>query len=320
MQSAKLRLIADIGGTRTRFGLSRSGGHPERIRVFDTADCESVVHAVACYLDDLRERPEPVEALFAVASPVTGDRVELTNCPWGFSIEDTRRELGLERLSVVNDVEALAAALPYVEVRDLGKLGGEDTVENAPRAVIAPGTGLGMAGLIPFEGRWLPLASEGGHVSFAAEDETEFRLWRTLARRFGHVSAERLISGPGLVSIYGVLAEVAGKEPEVCRPEDVTERATAKEDSLCAEAVRLFTALLGSVAGDLVLTLGARGGLYIGGGIVRDLGSDFDVALFRDRFAAKGRLSSYLEPIPAYVVQHEYPALLGAAHLSLEES
>lgn len=142
---------------------------------------------------------------------------------------------------------------------------------------------------------------------------------RSLGKRFAHVSAERLISGPGLVNIYNHLAELEGQEPEDCRPEDVSSRAESQSDGLCAEAMRQFTAMLGSVAGDLVMTLGARGGLYIGGGIARDLGPNFDADLFRKRFAAKGRLHDYLASVPAYVIQHRYPALLGAANLRLED-
>jgi len=330
MESSAPRLVGDVGGTRARFALFQPDGSPDggaggglqHIHVVATHECESLVEAVGDYLsqlpDGLAERPRLAEAVFAVAGPVHGDRVQLTNCPWAVSIEETRRELGIERLALVNDVEALAAALPYLNEQDLTKVGGGEAVPDAPRAVIAPGTGLGMAALVPCAGGWLSLASEGGHATFTPNSVFELSLSRELGSELDHVSSERLVSGPGLLHIYRQLAAANGVEPQAERPEDVTERTVTGADALCSEAADRFAQMLGSVAGDLALTLGARGGIYVGGGIARDLGSHFNAPLFRERFEAKGRMRSYLENVPSYLVRHRYPALLGAAHHDLE--
>ena len=238
------------------------------------------------------------EAVFAMALPVEGDRVHLTNSPWDFSIEQTREALGIERLTIINDFSAQALAIPVLGARERRQIGEGKPVEGAPIGVIGPGTGLGVGGLLCIGGTWQPVASEGGHVSLAPRDETDAAVWAQLRRRFGHVSNERVLSGPGLVNLAGALAAIVGNELRIDDPKEVTRRAKARSCPFCVAALERFSALLGAAAGDLALTLCAQGGVYIGGGLVRALGGLFDAERFRAGFVAKGRFEDYLRDVP----------------------
>ena len=309
-----LRLVADLGGTRARFALSEPDGRLFAQAEFDAGAYATPVDAARAYLASAASGAKPGEAVFAVAAPVAGDEVKFTNSPWRLSATALRRDLDLTQARLINDFEAVAWALPRLRPEDLCKICGEAADESSPRAAIGPGTGLGVAGLAPAQDGWAVIGSEGGHCSFAPQDEVDEQIWRILRREFGHVSNERLASGPGLVNLYRALAEIRGEPAAALRPHEVVDRCASGEDAVCAEAVRRFTAALGSAAGDLALALGARGGVYIGGGVVPRLGSTFDVSLFQERFVSKGRLRPYLEPIPVFLIQHPHPALVGAAH------
>jgi glucokinase len=256
-------------------------------------------------------------AVFAVATPVTSDRVALTNSPWVFSIEETRAALGLERLAVINDFTAQALAIPLLQDDERRQIGDGAPVEGEAIGVIGPGTGLGVGGLLPVGTRWQPIPGEGGHASLAPQDEVEDAILVHLRARFGHVSAERVLSGPGLINLATALAAIEGVELEIDDPLQVGERARSGECRFCGAALGRFSAMLGAAAGDLALTLGARGGIYIGGGLVKRLGDLFDDARFRAAFVAKGRLERFLVPIPTYLVTRRDPGLLGAAALAL---
>jgi len=196
----------------------------------------------------------------------------------------------------------------------LRQVGGTQPVAGAAIALIGPGTGLGVSGLFPSrDGSWLPIAGEGGHVTMCASNAREAQIIDTCRLEYPHVSAERLISGMGLTNLYTAIAKLAAAAPQALTPAEVTQRALAGSDPLCAEALQTFCAMLGSVSGNLALTLGAGGGLYVGGGIVPKLGDYFHRSPFRERFEAKGRFAGYLSPIPAYVIHAQNPALLGAA-------
>jgi glucokinase len=255
--------------------------------------------------------------VFAVATPVTGDHIALTNSPWAFSIEATRRALGLERLRVVNDFTAQALAIPLLQADEREPIGGGEPVAGEAIGVIGPGTGLGVAGLLPVGAAWLPIPGEGGHVSLAPQDEVGAAVLAVLRTRFGHVSNERVLSGPGLINLATALAALDGVELSIAEPLQVPERARSGECRFCRAALERFSAMLGSAAGDLALTLGARGGIYIGGGLCKRLDELFDHARFRAAFVAKGRLAYFLEPIPTYLVTRRDPGLLGAAALAL---
>ncbi len=306
-------LLGDVGGTHARFALCTAAGI-EQVQVLACADYPTLTDAVAHYLAAVGQ-PSVRHAAIGIANPVYGDAVRMTNHHWAFSIEAVRRALGLTSILVLNDFAVLAQALPFIPASELRQVGGGPAAPDAPRALLGAGTGLGVSGLIPDgHGGWLPLAGEGGHVSFAPFDEREVAVWRIARERFGgHVSAERLLSGPGLEFLHQALAGIDGVAAPPLRAADISARALAGSDPLCVQTLTLFCTLLGTVAGDLAITLGARGGVYIGGGIVPRLGEFFARSPFRARFEDKGRTSAYLRDIPVWVIHSPHPALLGAA-------
>jgi glucokinase len=314
-------LLGDIGATNARFALLDDAGAIHRTRIIACHDHPTIEHAIEAYLaaePNLNESQRPRAAAFAVAGPVTGDQVRLTNHPWAFSIADLRRYFALDRLLVINDFTANALALPHLQPADRAPIGGGTGVAGAPLGIIGPGTGLGVGGLVPSATGWLPIASEGGHVTMAPASEREGAVLDLMRRRFDHVSAERILSGPGLVNLYNALAELDGALAGSYGPAQITDPLTGEVDRHCREAVDMFCAMLGTVAGNLALTIGARGGLYIAGGIVPRLGAVFASSGFRERFERKGRLAPYLAAIPTYVVTHATPAFIGLAALLRE--
>ena len=310
-------LVGDVGGTNARFGLLRKAGEqPVSVRVYSCADFSTIADAVENYLSETGGQ-RPKEAAIAVATAVTGDRIRMTNHVWQFSIEETRRALKLERLDVINDFTALALALPHLKAEEICKTGGGEAVMSAPVALLGAGTGLGVSGLIPGGDEWIPLQGEGGHASFSPVTGQEIEILRILRQRYQHVSAERLLSGPGLVNLYQAHAALERVPAEAYSPADISRKGKEGQCALCAAALESFCAIMGTVAGNLVLTLGARGGVYIGGGIVPGLGRYFLDSRFRQRFEQKGRFSEYLAAIPSFVIVAKYPALIGAASFLL---
>jgi len=313
------RLVADIGGTNARFALAGADGQPYGERVLAASDYPDIVTAITAYLESVVE-PRPTVAALAVAMPITGDWLTMTNNePWSFSIEATRRALGLERLILLNDFTALALVLPRLEAAERHQVGGGLAVPEAPIGLIGPGTGLGVSGLVWSGRRWIPLQTEGGHVTFSPTNEREWEVSRLLHQRFGHVSTERVLSGPGLVNIYQTLAELDGRTALDLEPAAITARALAGDCPACMQTLEIFCAALGAAAGNLALTLGARGGVYLGGGILPRLGNFFERSAFRARFEAKGRFATYLANIPTWVIIAANPGLRGAA-AALESS
>jgi glucokinase len=316
--SRPLRLVGDVGGTHARFALVEPSGALREQRVLASADFRDLAEAVDRYLSAAGVRGID-EAAVAVACPVVGDEVRLTNLDWTFSIAATRERLGLSRLKVLNDFEALALSLPALGAADLEVVLEGERVRGAPCALIGPGTGLGVAGLVPAGDGWVAVPGEGGHRDLAPASPREWRIFERLAERFGHVSAERVLSGPGLVWLYEAICAADGRAAERLEPPEVSARAAAGDRAASGEAAALFSGWLGAVAGDLALTLGARGGVFLGGGLLERMGAAFDRARFAARFLAKGRFESYLRPIPVALVRHPFPALLGAAR-ALEAS
>jgi glucokinase len=308
------RLLADIGGTNARFALETAPGILEKIEVLPGAEYPTLEAALRTYLQRVAATGAVKHAAIGIANPVTGDWVQMTNHHWGFSIESTRQAIGLDSLVVINDFTALALSLPHLPAAELRQVGGGVARPAAVLGLIGPGTGLGVSGLVPDgAGGHIALAGEGGHVSFAPFDERELAVWRFARERHDHVSAERLLSGPGLVLIHEALCHLAGEAYQPATAADITRRALAGEGVRCREAVDVFCAMLGGAAGNLALTLGAVGGIYIGGGIVPRLGALFLDSPFRARFEDKGRFSGYLAAIPVYLIESPYPALIGAS-------
>ena len=307
-------LIADIGATNTRFALVE-GGAIARARAFASDDFASLAGAIDAYLAAETPPRRPSRAVLAVAAPVTGDQVTLTNHPWTFSIDATRRHFGLAELRVINDFVANAIAVPHLTQADRAQIGGGAAVAGAPIGLIGPGSGLGVSMLIPNGETFIPLQGEGGHVTMAPADAREAAVLDRMRARFDHVSAERLLSGPGLVNLYNALCELAGEPAAPLTAAQITDAGIERDYPRAREARDMFCAMLGTVAGNLALTIGAHGGIYIAGGIVPKLGQAFAQSGFRARFEAKGRFHGFMAAIPTYVITHPEPALLGAAKL-----
>lgn len=311
------RLLADVDAAHARFALETAPGRIEAIEVLACDAHSSLLAAVRAYLARTKTRVLR-HAAVAIANPVAGDQVRMTNRPWQFSIEKTRRALGLETLLVVNDFTALAQALPHLRAEHKRQVGGGVPARNAVIGVVGPGTGLGVSGLIPVQDGWITLGSEGGHASFSPHDERELAVLHDAWREFDHVSFERLVSATGIELIYRALAHRAQAKKKPLGVDEIVRRALAGDDALCTETIDCFCAMLGSVAGNLALTLGALGGVYLGGRIVPRLGPLFDHSPFRARFERKGRFSAYLAQIPTYVITAEQPAFLGVAAILAE--
>jgi glucokinase len=307
-------LVADIGATNARFALVDDQGAVVRPRILACGDYPGIEDAVDDYLRS-EDIGRPRAAALAIASAVTGDHVALTNNPWQFSIADLKQRLDLDRLDVVNDFTANALALPRLSPRDRRQVGGGSPVRGTPMGVLGPGSGLGVSGLVPCGDSWTALRGEGGHATMPASSDREDAVLTLMRHRFDHVSAERVLSGPGLVNLYAALAELDGVPTAGYSAAQITDPAIGAADRRCREATEMFCAMLGTVAGNLALTLGARGGVYIAGGIVPKLGPVFDTSPFRARFEAKGRFRNYLAAVPSYVITNPVPAFLGLVGL-----
>jgi len=315
-------LLADIGGTNARFGWLGEGEHQvSQVATLPAADHDGPASAAAAYLADVARTlgaayRAPRAAAFAVATAVAGDHVEFTNSGWAFSTAATQQALGLDTLLVLNDFEALALSLPRLAPGQLRAwpacAAAGQPPQQANLAVIGPGTGLGVAGLVPTAHGWVAVPGEGGHASLAPADDFESALLAAVRRTHGHVSAERLLSGIGLPVLHGAVAAVLGQTVAPLATEDIVEHGLVGTDLLCSRTLDNFCALLGGFAGSVALVLGARGGVYIGGGIVPRLGERFFESQFRQRFEAKGRFQGYLQAIPTLLITDTLAALNGA--------
>ncbi|MBN8506515.1 MAG: glucokinase [Burkholderiales bacterium] len=330
-------LLADVGGSNARFGwVPHAGCVPQHVRTLAVAEYPEFIDAARAYLDSLAHaglpgERQPGSAAFAVATAPGEERVELTNSGWGFSRRRMRQQLGLRGpLLVLNDFEALALSLPSLRANQWQstptQASGDGSALAAPRfdvpvAVVGPGTGLGVAGLLPTRAGWLAVPGEGGHATLAPADDFESALLAAARREFPHVSAERFLSGIGLPVLYRSLAEVRGERalPEV-DAKWIVERALAQDDALASACIESFCAMLGGFAGSVALTFAARGGVFIGGGIVPRLGPVFERSAFRERFEAKGRFSGFLRAVPTALVTDTLVALDGAAQALLQHA
>jgi glucokinase len=307
-------LLGDVGGTNARFAWCLAPHAP--ITDVHTLACdhyEGLESAIRDYLK-ITGLGKPNAASIGIANPVTGDRVQMTNRDWSFSMSTLQENLGLNKLIVLNDFTAVALALQSIQKNDLHQIGGSEAVPNAAIALLGAGTGLGVSGLLPCGNAWTPIQGEGGHVSLTPSNEKEFRVIELLAKQFGHVSAERVLSGPGLSSLYQTLSMLNGNSTNAAiLAADISDLALKQKEPLALETLQMFAGFMGSVAGDLALTLGARGGVYIAGGIIPRWLGWFENSSFRERFEAKGRFRSYLNPIPVWVISSTFsPAFIGA--------
>ena len=315
--SVEPRLLADIGATYARFCIERERGKFERIAVLPCDDYSDFVSVVQAYLGSVPD-VAPKHGAMAIAYPIAGDAVRMTNRDWAFSIQQVQQQLGLSTLLVVNNFTALAMSLPRVGTEGRVQVGGGTPAPDGVIGLLGPGTGLGVSALIPANDRWVTLATEGGHTSFAPIDERELRVLRHVWKTMSHVSAERLVSGPGIQLIYDALRQGEGDAPADLATAEIVRRAQQNSDAVCVDTIDCFCAMLGTVASNLALTLGATGGIYIGGGIVPRLGELFQRSPFRQRFEDKGRFASYLARIPTYVLTADNLAFHGVSTLLAE--
>ncbi|KFF47936.1 glucokinase [Salinicola endophyticus] len=307
-----LALVGDIGGTNARFALVAPGS--VELQAIETLPCNhyaGLVEAIRAYLEKVGAEA-PREACLAFACPVHEDWVKMTNNDWAFSKKAVAETLGLGTFKVINDFTAQALGIPHIDAKDLTPVGDGEAEPRRPRLVIGPGTGLGMAGLVPSQRHWIPLTTEGGHATFAPTDERERQILDFFRARYGRVSIERLLCGQGLLDLYLAHAALLGATPAYNSPAEVTGAARAG-DRVARETLMRFLKILGSVCGDAALTLGALGGVYLCGGITPRLIEWLPRSDFRRAFADKGRLSAYTAGIPTWVVTAPWTGLLGAA-------
>ncbi len=310
------RLLADIGGTNARFALELAPGQVDLVEVLACASYATLADALRAYLalPQVREASggQIRHGALAIANPVIGDMVRMTNHHWEFSIEALRRDIGFDVLVVANDFTALARALPHLGDQKR-QIGGGKVCPGTPLGLLGAGTGLGVSGLIPSGASWTALLSEGGHVTFSPSNDLEVQILQFAWKRYEHVSAERFLSGSGIELLYSAIAHIQGVPDEGLDAASISRRALAGECPVCDQAINVFCCMLGTVAGNLAITLGAQGGVYIGGGIVPRLGERFDRSNFRARFERKGRFVSYLAQVPTFVITAQYPAFIGVS-------
>lgn len=303
-------LLGDIGGTNARFAILKNG-KIDRAATQGVDTYPTAVQAIAAYLEDLPEGHRPRAAALACAGPVVDGTVSLTNSPWRLDAEELARHFGFSRVRLLNDFAAQAWAVPRLGGGELRAIGGGTAQPDAPAVVLGPGTGLGIAVYLPPPAGPAVIVGEGGHATMPAADDRDAAILDALRAKFGHISAERVLSGDGLVLLHETLAALENRAAPPRSAKEITDAACAGRDPDCKAALDVFCAMLGALAGNLALTLGAHGGAYIAGGIAPQIADYLAGSAFRPRFEAKGRFQSYLAAIPTFIVLHPTPAFLG---------
>lgn len=306
-------LVGDVGGTNARFALVSGEGQLRNTKTYACADYPSLDAIITEYLDETAGRKRPARAVIAVAGPVVDGEIEFTNLDWQVSETDLIAQFGFDAARLINDFAAQAMAAPVLDANDLRRIGpplrGAPT---CPIVVLGPGTGFGVAAVARSQHVDIAVATEGGHAGFAPHDAVEAKVWARLAERFGRVSIERVLSGQGLYDLHLALQAQAGQSSDLADERAVIKAAEAGHAAAIATLDR-FCAILGGVAGDLALSHGARGGVYVSGGIAPRMIERLMAGGFRQRFEAKGRLSDYVRDIPTFLITHPYAALVGCA-------
>ena len=317
MNGAERTILGDIGGTYVRLAVL-TGEELGPIEHMVVRDYAHFADALAAFLARQTDRAAIGSAIFGVAGAVEADRCALTNNPWVVDAPELRTRFGLTRVNILNDFEALAWSLPYLTSNDLAKIGGGARLAEAPMVVLGPGTGLGVAVHVPrAKGAWV-LHSEGGHATIPGGSQNEDAIIEKLRHQFGHVSAERVLSGPGLENLYRAIGPIDALSAPERSAAAITQAALADTCATSRAALDTFCAMLGEVAGNFALSFGAQGGVYIAGGIVPYIGEYLARSQFRARFDAKGRMRHYIETIPVYLILHADPAFIGLRSLALQ--
>lgn len=315
---SRMALVGDIGGTNARFALVTPGEFElHHIEALPAEEYPTLSDALRAYIEKVGCKM-PKEACLAFACPTHEDEIKMTNNPWVLSKKALKEEFAFDTFKAINDFTAQALGLPHIGSDDLHQVGEGGSAEGCARLVIGPGTGLGVAGLAPSQRYWIPLTGEGGHASFAPTDDIEMKLLAWFRARYDRVSVERMLCGQGLLDLYTALAEFDGLTPTCTTPPEVTE-AAKQDDPLALNAVLRFCRILGHTTGDVALTLGARGGVYLVGGILPRLLDILDDSDFRIAFADKGRMGGYTAGIATWVVTAKWTGLLGAAEALYNE-
>jgi glucokinase len=313
-------LVADAGGTNVRFALVDLDGSGDLLtpKKYTSRNFANIEDAASAYLKAQKLDVPPAAAVLSVAGPVKDNAISMTNLGWRFSGQELSSALHIPNVRLINDYEAIARALPVLGKDDLRDIGGVASVEKGERetfAIVGPGTGFGVGGLVRKQGDLTPLVTEGGHADFAPADDVEVELLKVLRRKFGHVSNERILSGPGIVVLHDALTAVEGLPGETLESQEITARALKDPNSFSAKVLSRFCAILGSVAGDVTLVMGARDGLFLAGGILPAVQDFFVKSEFRARFDAKGRFASYMKAIPTQLIVNDDTGMMGAATL-----
>jgi glucokinase len=321
-------LLADLGGTNVRFALAdTSAASPlllDSVKRYRGKDFDTLADTIRQYFTDTGHTAS--HAIIAAAGRIAdGETVQITNNPWAVVARSLQVEMGFEAVRLVNDFAAQGMSIPLLHADQLAPVGPPLAPQHGQRpaqtfVVMGPGTGLGVAGLLLRDGKWIVLETEGGHAGFAAHSAEDVEILHRLNARFGRVSNERMICGNGLVNLYLALADIAGQPAEEYTPEDITARALDGSDALCTRTVETLAGIFGSVAGDLVLSLGGWDGVYLTGGVLKILMPWLQNGGFRERFEAKGRFQETMEHVPTIAITHPEPGLLGAAALAVLES
>lgn len=311
----KYALVGDVGGTNARLALCEvESGLISQVTTYSTSEHPSLEAVIRLFLEE--QQQEIKDGCIAIACPITEDWVEMTNHDWAFSTKALKASLEFEHLEIINDFTAVSMAIPMLTESDVIQFGGKEAIKDKPIAVYGAGTGLGVAHLVHVDCRWVSLPGEGGHVDLAPNSVEEDLILQVLREELGHVSAERVLSGAGLVNLYRAIVKSDKRVPENLKPKDVSERALADSCTDCRRALSLFCVIMGRFGGNLALTLGTFGGVYIAGGIVPRFLEFFKASGFRAAFEDKGRFRDYVHNIPVYMITHDQPGLLGAgAHL-----
>lgn len=312
-------LIADIGGTNARFAYVDDSGNVADIDILACNDYPSLTDAAQAYLGKYKHKTD--RAVLAVAAPILGDEIKMINHTWVMSKKKIQSDMNLKDLKIINDFTAIAHGVPLLGQTDIYQLGEGEAQKGAPIGIIGPGTGLGVAAVIFDEkGKPIPITTEGGHVTMCANTQREWDIIAELKReKYRHVSAERLVSGKGIVNVYQAICTIDGFTPTKTEPSEITKAGLDRTDPVCVETLDLFADWLGTLAGNVALSLGAFGGVYIAGGIVMKLGEWFKTSRFRESFMNKGRYHGYLARIPTFVITHPHPGFVGLQGLVLKD-
>lgn len=311
----KYALVGDVGGTNARLALCElDTGYISHTKTFSTSQYKNLEKVIQVYLKE--QKKEIRDGSIAIACPIKNNWVEMTNHNWAFSIKKMKKNLCFQNLEVINDFTAVSMAIPMLSKLDVIQFGGYKAIKDRPIVVYGAGTGLGVAHLVHIDQRWVSLPGEGGHVDFAPNSEEEDLILETLRSELGHVSAERLLSGMGLVNLYRAIVKSDNRIPKNLKPHDISQRALSDICIDSRRALSLFCVIMGRFGGNLALTMGTFGGVYIAGGIVPRFLEFFKASGFRAAFEDKGRFREYVKDIPVYMIIHNQPGLLGAgAHL-----